>query len=34
VRLLGRGGAPQQLIKRFLEATLEAEINERLGILW
>src|SRR5687768_14422323 len=31
VQLLGRGGVLQQLTKRFLEAALEAEMDEHLG---
>jgi transposase-like protein len=31
VQLLGRGGVLQQLTKRFLEAALEAELDEHLG---
>src|SRR5918995_1373010 len=31
VQLLGRGGVLQQLTKRFLEAALEAEVDEHLG---
>ena len=31
VQLLGRGGILQQLTKRFLEAALEAEMDEHLG---
>src|SRR5690348_9509943 len=31
VSLLGRGGLLQQLTKRFLEASLEAEMDEHLG---
>src|SRR2546425_5650344 len=31
VQLLGRGGVLQQLTRRFLEAALEAEMDEHLG---
>ena len=31
MQLLGRGGVLQQLTKRFLEAALEAEMDEHLG---
>ena len=31
VQMLGRGGILQQLTKRFLEAALEAEMDEHLG---
>src|SRR3954454_25080883 len=31
VQLLGRGGVLQQLTKRFLEAALEAEMDDHLG---
>jgi len=34
VQLLGRGGVLQQLTKRFLEAALEAEMDEHLARKW
>src|SRR5438552_17530248 len=34
VQLLGRGGVLQQLTRRFLEAALEAEMDEHLARKW